>query len=178
MTRAAFPGRFPDTRLRRLRQHAWLRRAVAETSLSAADLVWPLFVHDHLEPVAVPSMPGVERLSIEGLVRAAAEAGRLGIPAIALFPVTEPALKTDDGRQALEPDNLVCRAVRAVKRELGDSVGVICDVALDPYTTHGHDGLLVDGKILNDETVAVLVRQAVVLAEAGDDVVAPTNNIY
>jgi porphobilinogen synthase len=175
MMREAFPGRFPDTRPRRLRQHAWLRRAVAETSLSAADLVWPLFVHDLLEPVAVPSMPGVERLSIEGVVRAAADAARLGIPMIALFPVTEPALKTDDGRQALEPDNLVCRAVRAVNRELGDAVGIICDVALDPYTSHGHDGLLVDGNILNDETVEVLVRQAVVLAEAGADIVAPSD---
>jgi porphobilinogen synthase len=120
-------------------------------------------------------MLSVERLSIEGVVRAAAEAARLGIPAIAIFPVTEPALKTDDGRQALEPDNLVCRTVRAVKRELGDAVGIICDVALDPYTTHGHDGLLADGKILNDETVEVLVRQAVVLAEAGCQVVAPSD---
>jgi porphobilinogen synthase len=175
VTLGPFPGRFPDTRLRRLRRHDWLRRAVAETRLSAADLVWPLFVHDHREPAAVPSMLSVERLSIEGVVRAAAEAARLGIPAIAIFPVTEPALKTDDGRQALEPDNLVCRTVRAVKRELGDAVGIICDVALDPYTTHGHDGLLADGKILNDETVEVLVRQAVVLAEAGCQVVAPSD---
>jgi porphobilinogen synthase len=175
MSLEPFAGRFPGTRPRRLRQHAWLRRAVAETSLSAADLVWPLFVHDRPEPEAVPSMPGVERLSIAGVVRAAAEAARLGIPAIALFPVTEPALKTDDGRQALEPDNLVCRTVRAVKRELGDAVGIICDVALDPYTTHGHDGLLADGRILNDETVAVLVRQAGVLAAAGCDIVAPSD---
>jgi porphobilinogen synthase len=172
---ASFPGRFPDTRLRRLRRHDWLRRAVAETTLSAADLVWPLFVHDHRAPVAVPSMPGVERLPIEGVVRAAAEAVRLGIPAIAVFPVTEPTLKTDDGRLALDPDNLVCRTVHAIKRELGDTVGIICDVALDPYTTHGHDGLLVDGRILNDETVEVLVRQAVVLAEAGCHVVAPSD---
>ena len=172
---ATFPGRFPDTRLRRLRRHAWLRRAVAETNLSAADLVWPLFVHDHRAPVAVPSMPGVERLPIEGVVRAAAEAARLGIPAIAVFPVTDPTLKTDDGRLALDPDNLVCRTVHAIKREVGDAVGIICDVALDPYTTHGHDGLLADGSILNDETVEVLVRQAVVLAEAGCHVVAPSD---
>ena len=175
MTGESFPGRFPQTRLRRLRRHAWLRRAVAETRLAAADLVWPLFVHDHREPAAVPSMPGVERLSIEGVVRAAEEAARLGIPAIAVFPVTEPALKTDDGRLATDPDNLVCRTLHALKRELGDAVGVICDVALDPYTTHGHDGLLRDGKILNDETVAVLVRQAVVLAAAGCHVVAPSD---
>jgi porphobilinogen synthase len=172
---ASFPGRFPDTRLRRLRRHDWLRRAVAETRLSAADLVWPLFVHDHREPVAVPSLPGVERLSIEGVVRAAAEAARLGIPAIAVFPVTEPSLKTDDGRQALDPENLVCRTVHAIRRELGDAVGIICDVALDPYTTHGHDGLLRDGQILNDETVEVLVQQAVVLAAAGCHVVAPSD---
>ena len=172
---ASFTGRFPDTRLRRLRRHEWLRRAVAETRLSAADLVWPLFVHDHREPVAVPSLPGVERLSIEGVVRAAAEAARLGIPAIAVFPVTELSLKTDDGRQAVDPENLVCRTVRAIRRELGDAVGIICDVALDPYTTHGHDGLLRDGRILNDETVEVLVRQAVVLAAAGCHVVAPSD---
>ena len=172
---ASFPGRFPDTRLRRLRRHDWLRRAVAETRLSAADLVWPLFVHDHREPVAVPSLPGVERLSIEGVVRAAAEAARLGIPAIAVFPVTEPTLKTDDGRLAVDPENLVCRTVHAVRRELGDAVGIICDVALDPYTTHGHDGLLRDGQLLNDETVEVLVRQAVVLAAAGCHVVAPSD---
>ena len=175
MTPGSFAGRFPDTRLRRLRRHAWLRRAVAETSLSAADLIWPLFVHDHLEPAPVPSMPGVERRSIEGVVRAAEEAARLGIPAVAIFPVTEPALKTDDGRQALDPDNLLCRTVHAVKRELGDAVGIICDVALDPYTTHGHDGLLRDGTILNDETVELLVRQAVVLAAAGCHVVAPSD---
>ena len=172
---ASFPGRFPDTRPRRLRHHAWLRRAVAETRLSAADLVWPLFVHDHRAPAAVPSMPGVERLPIEGVVRAAAEAVRLGIPAIAVFPVTEPSLKTDDGRLALDPDNLVCRTVHAVRREVGDSVGIICDVALDPYTTHGHDGLVRDGRVLNDETVEVLVRQAVVLAAAGCHVVAPSD---
>jgi len=175
VTHGPFPGRFPDTRPRRLRRYAWLRRAVAETRLAAADLVWPLFVHDHREPAAVPSMPGVERLSIEGVVRAAEEAARLGIPAVAIFPVTEPALKTDDGRQAIDPDNLLCRTVHAVKRELADTVGIICDVALDPYTTHGHDGLLRDGQILNDETVEVLVRQAVVLAEAGCHVVAPSD---
>jgi porphobilinogen synthase len=169
------PGRFPTSRLRRSRQHEWLRRAVAETSLSAADLVWPIFVHDHREAAAVPSMPGVERLPIEGVVRAAEEARRLGISAVAVFPVTEPALKTEDGRQALDPDNLVCRTVHALKRELGDSLGIICDVALDPYTTHGHDGLVRDGRILNDETVEMLCRQAVVLAEAGCHVVAPSD---
>lgn len=168
-------GRFPHTRLRRLRQHDWLRRAVAETCLRPADLVWPLFVHEHEASAPVASMPGVERLPIEGVVRAAAEAVTLGIPAIAVFPVVEADRKTEDGRHAVDPDNLACRTVAAVRRELGDAVGVICDVALDPYTTHGHDGLLCDGTILNDETVAVLCRQAVTLAEAGCHVVAPSD---
>ena len=169
------PGQFPATRLRRLRQHAWLRAAVAETTLSAADLVWPLFVHEGRSAEAIPSMPGVERHSLDGVVRAAEEAARLGIPAVALFPVVDPDHKTADGGHALDPENLACRAVAAIRRRLGDAVGIICDVALDPYTTHGHDGLLGDGRILNDETVDVLCRQAVVLAEAGCHVVAPSD---
>jgi porphobilinogen synthase len=168
-------GSFPATRPRRTRQHAWLRSLVGETRLTPSDLLWPLFVHDHEASRPVPSMPGVERLPVEGVVRAAAEAAGLGIPAIALFPATDPARKTADGGHALDPDNLVCRAVRAVRRETGDAVGIVCDVALDPYTSHGHDGLLVDGRIVNDETVAVLARQAVVLAEAGCHVVAPSD---
>jgi porphobilinogen synthase len=170
-----YPARFPTTRLRRTRRHAWLRDAVAETTLAPADLVWPLFVHEAPRAAAVPSMPGVERLAIEGVVRAAEEAARLGIPAIALFPVVDAALKTDDGRLASDPENLACRTVRAVRQRLGDGVGIVCDVALDPYTTHGHDGLLGDGTIRNDETVDVLCRQAVVLAEAGCQVVAPSD---
>jgi porphobilinogen synthase len=112
---------------------------------------------------------------LDGVVKAADEAIRLGIPAIAIFPVTEPSLKTDDGSHAIDPENLACRTVRAVRAEFGDSLGIICDVALDPYTTHGHDGLLRDGQIVNDETVAVLRKQAVVLAEAGCHVVAPSD---
>jgi porphobilinogen synthase len=168
-------GSFPSTRLRRNRQQEWLRRAVAETVLAPADLVWPLFVHDHEASVPVASMPGVERLSIDGVVKAADEACKLGIPAVALFPVVESKHKSDDARHAFDPDNLACRAVRAIRKQLGDSIGVICDVALDPYTSHGHDGLLRDGKILNDETVEVLCKQAVVLAEAGCPVVAPSD---
>ena len=168
-------GSFPSTRPRRLRRHDWLRRAVAETVLSPADLVWPLFVHEGRSATPVPSMPGVERLSVEGAVRAAEEAVKLGIPAVALFPVTDPKLKSDDGRHAIDPENLVCRAVRAIRRRLDDAVGIICDVALDPYTSHGHDGLMRDGQIVNDETVEVLCRQAVVLAEAGCHVVAPSD---
>jgi porphobilinogen synthase len=168
-------GAFPATRLRRLRRHAWLRQAVAETVLTPADLVWPIFVHAHEAAYPVPSMPGVERLPVEGVLVAAEEALRLGIPAIAVFPVVEPALKTEDGSHALDADNLACRTVRAIRARFGDAVGIICDVALDPYTTHGHDGLLIGGEIANDETVAVLCRQAVVLAEAGCHVVAPSD---
>ena len=169
------PGSFPTIRLRRLRQHGWLRRVVAETVLSPADLVWPLFVHDHHRPAPVPSMPGVERLPIEGVVRAAEQALGLEIPAIAVFPVVDPDLKDDEARQAVAGDNLICRTVRALRTRFGDDLGVVCDVALDPYTTHGHDGLLRDGRILNDETVDVLCRQAVALAEAGCQIVAPSD---
>ena len=168
-------GSFPTTRLRRTRQHAWLRALVAETMLAPADLIWPIFVHDHEASMPVGSMPGVERLSIDGVVKAASEAVALGIPAIALFPVVESSHKSDDAAHALDPENLVCRTVRAVRRECGDAVGIICDVALDPYTSHGHDGLLKAGRILNDETVAVLTRQALLLAEAGCHVVAPSD---
>ena len=148
---------------------------LAETTLAPADLIWPLFVHDHEASLPVPSMPGVERLSIDGVVKAADEARQLGIPAIALFPVVEPRLKSEDAAEALDPENLVCRTVRAIRQQLGDAVGIICDVALDPYTSHGHDGLLRDGTILNDETVEVLCRQAVVLAGAGCPIVAPSD---
>jgi porphobilinogen synthase len=168
-------GSFPATRLRRLRQSEWLRRLVAETTLAPADLVWPIFVHGHSGAVGVPSMPGVERLSVAGCVEAATRARDLGIPAIAIFPVTDPTDKSDDGRHACDPDNLACRTVRAIRERHGDAIGLICDVALDPYTTHGHDGLLAGGRILNDETVAVLARQAVVLADAGCSVVAPSD---
>ena len=179
MTQAAggegFPGRFPATRLRRNRRHAWLRSLVAETRLFPENLIWPLFVHDRAEPEAVAAMPGVSRLSIDGVVDAAAEARSLGIPAIALFPVIDPSLKTEDGSHAVDPDNLVCRCVRALRHAHGNEIGIICDVALDPYTRHGHDGLLEDGQILNDATVDVLARQAVTLAAAGCQVVAPSD---
>lgn len=168
-------GSYPTTRLRRTRQHAWLRSLVAETRLSAADLIWPLFVHEKDEAEPVGSMPGVERLPISGVVKAATEAVALGIPAIALFPVIDSQHKAADGGHALDPENLTCRAVRAIRAATGDAVGIICDVALDPYTTHGHDGLLEQGRILNDETVTVLSQQAVVLAEAGCHVVAPSD---
>jgi porphobilinogen synthase len=148
---------------------------VAEHRLSVDDLIWPVFVHDGKgKRTAIPSMPGVDRLSIDLLAQAAGEAVELGIPAIALFPATDPAKKTPDGDEALNADNLVCRGVRAIK-EACPEIGVMCDVALDPYTTHGHDGLLRDGQIVNDETVAVLCKQAVNQAQAGCDIIAPSD---
>jgi porphobilinogen synthase len=168
------PG-YPATRMRRLRQSEWSRRLVRENVLDVGDLICPLFVMEgkaRREPVA--SMPGVERHSVDGAVEKAAEAARLGIPVIALFPYTDPALRTPDGREALNPDNLVCRAVRAIKREVPD-IGILCDVALDPYTSHGHDGLLEGRRIANDATLDVLTRQALVQAEAGCDIIAPSD---
>jgi len=152
-----------------------VRRLVAESRLAPADFIWPVFLQEGSgarEPL--PSMPGVDRLSIEALVDAAGEAAELGIPAIALFPFVPPALKGEDGAEACRPDNLCNRAIRALKKALPD-LGVICDVALDPYTSHGHDGLLAGERILNDETVEVLCRQALAEADAGVDVVAPSD---
>jgi porphobilinogen synthase len=167
---------FPKARLRRNRRDTWSRRLVAEARLEAADLIWPVFVLDgrnRREQVA--SMPGVERLSVDRLLPLLEEATLLGIPAIALFPVMPPELKSADGAAALDPDNLMCRAVRAIKAAMPD-LGVICDVALDPYTTHGQDGLIDDeGYVLNDDTVAVLAQQALVQADAGCDVIAPSD---
>ncbi len=175
MERYPFAGGYPRTRLRRNRADGWTRRLVAECRLAPDDLIWPLFVIEgegRREPVA--SMPGVERLTIDLLTEAVAEARGLGIPAVALFPSLDRAARSDDAEEAHNPDNLLCRAVRAVKAAHPD-VGVITDVALDPYTAHGHDGLIRDGRIVNDETVAVLCRQALVQARAGADVVAPSD---
>jgi porphobilinogen synthase len=160
-------------RPRRSRRTEWTRRMVRENVLTTDDLIWPLFVAEgRRAPVA--SMPGVDRLPIDEIVREVERAARLSIPCIALFPYTDPALRDADGSEALNPENLVCRAIRAIKKGVPE-VGVLCDVALDPYTSHGHDGLLRDGVILNDETVAVLVKQALVQAEAGCDIIAPSD---
>jgi len=162
-------------RPRRNRKSEWARRLVRENVLTTNDLIWPLFVvggNNTRTPVA--SMPGVDRLTVDQVVRDAERAAKLNIPCIALFPYTEPSLRDETGSEALNPDNLVCQSVRAIKKEFPD-LGVLCDVALDPFTSHGHDGLIEDGKILNDETVAVLVRQALVQAEAGCDVIAPSD---
>ncbi|MFA6020227.1 MAG: porphobilinogen synthase [Rhodospirillales bacterium] len=172
---ASFPGSFPSTRLRRLRKHPWSRKLVAEHVLTPADLIWPVFViegKDKQEPIA--SMPGVSRLSIDLLVKAAGEAKKLGIPAIAVFPKIDAKLKTPDGREAWNADNLICRAVAAVKKKHPD-LGVICDVALDPFNSDGHDGIWQDGDVMNDASVELLCRQALVQAEAGCDVIAPSD---
>jgi porphobilinogen synthase len=162
-------------RPRRLRRSEWSRRLVRENALSVDDLIWPLFVIDgDRKRVPVASMPGVERLSVDECARAAERAAKLNIPVIALFPYTDPKLRDEDGGEALNPDNLVCRAIRAIKKEVPE-LGILCDVALDPYTSHGHDGLLRDGEIVNDETVAILVKQALVEAEAGCDIIAPSD---
>ncbi len=170
------PGGFPAVRMRRNRRHAWSRRLVREHSLTVNDLVWPLFVHEGKQlRTAIPSMPGVDRLSEDLLVQAAGDAIDLGIPAIAIFPATDPSLKTEDAREAFHPDNLVCRCVRAVRAAHGDAIGIVCDVALDPYSSHGQDGLVRDGYVVNDLTLQALCQQSIVQAQAGCDIIAPSD---
>src|SRR5580692_2773055 len=165
---------YPTSRLRRNRRDAWSRKLVAENMLSAGDLIWPVFVHDEKVRAPVETMPGAYRLSIGALVDAAGEAAALGIPTIAVFPVVDPALKDPDGSDAVNPGNLICRAVSALKKAVPE-MGVLCDVALDPFTSHGHDGVIRDGYVANDETVAILQRQAIIQAEAGCDIIAPSD---
>ena len=167
---------YPAIRLRRTRASEWSRRLHAETVLTPADLIWPLFVCDGdgvEQPVG--SLPGVSRWSVDNIVARGREARGLGIPCIALFPTTPPALKTEDGREALNPDNLMCRAVRALKDAVPE-VGVLTDVALDPYTSHGHDGLVdAAGYVVNDTTAELLIAQALNQARAGADIIAPSD---
>jgi porphobilinogen synthase len=166
---------FPATRLRRNRKAAWSRALVSENAVAVNDLIWPLFVIDGVKQVeAVNSMPGVERYSIDQAVAQVEDAARLGIPAVAVFPNTRIELRTADAREAMNKNNLVCRAVRAIKLAVPE-IGVICDVALDPYTSHGHDGLIDKGEIVNDATLDVLVKQALRQAEAGCDILAPSD---
>jgi porphobilinogen synthase len=161
--------------MRRNRRTAWSRRMVAETRLTADDLIWPIILTaGKNQRVPVPSMPGVSRLSVDLIVATAEEACALGIPALALFPFTDRDGRTETGDEALNPDNLICQAARAIRKAKLD-IGILADVALDTYTSHGHDGLLRDDTILNDESVEVLVRQAVLQAEAGVDIVAPSD---
>ena len=167
---------FPATRLRRTRVAPWSRALHAENTLTPSDLIWPIFVTEGkgvIDPIA--TMPGVNRLSVDNLTAAAREAVALGIPCIALFPNTQGHLRTEDGKEALNPDNLVCQAIKALK-DAEPGLGVLVDVALDPYTSHGHDGLMHDdGRILNDATVEVLVGQSLNQARAGADIIAPSD---
>ncbi len=168
-------GEYPATRMRRNRMKAFSRRLVAENSISTDDLIWPLFVIEGTNCAeAIATMPGVNRWSIDRLIDQAGLALTLGIPAIAIFPSVDPAQKDAAGSLARDGNNLVCRAVSAVKSAHPD-LGIICDVALDPFTDHGHDGLFVDGQILNDETIAILCEQAVHQANAGCDIIAPSD---
>ncbi len=169
------PGVYPTVRPRRNRGDAWSRRMVAETALRAEDLIWPLFLEEgEGHSKAVSSMPGVERMSVDRAVEAVAQARDLGIPAVALFPHVPSEKKTTDCAEAWNPDNLICRAVREVKRQVPD-IGVLCDVALDPYNALGHDGLVAGECVLNDESIQALIRQALVQAEAGCDIIGPSD---
>ena len=166
---------FPRTRMRRNRRFDWSRRLVRENTLTVDDLIWPVFVREGKgEKEAIPSMPGVHRLSVDLLVEAAQEAATLGIPALALFPVVDASLKTEGAEESYNPDNLVCRAVRALVESVPD-IGIVCDVALDPFTSHGQDGLMRDGYVVNDESVDVLVKQSINQAKAGCTVIAPSD---
>ncbi len=168
-------GAYPNARLRRNRRADWTRRLVAESTLSADDLIWPVFiVEGEGRREAVASMPGVDRLSIDLLIDEVGKAGDLGIPAVAVFPYILSESKTTDAREAFNPENLVCRAVRQLKAAHPD-IGIVCDVALDPFNSDGHDGIVKDGVILNDETLDVLCQQSVVQAEAGCDIIAPSD---
>ena len=168
-------GNFPSSRLRRNRKSAWSRNMVRENSLTVNDLIWPIFIQEGKNTsTKIASMPDVSRLTIDLVIENAAMAKDLGIPAIALFPQIPEELKFDDGREAINPENLVCRAVRAIKEQVPD-IGIICDVALDPYTTHGHDGLIKNGYVDNDLTLEVLINQALVQVKAGCDIIAPSD---
>ena len=165
---------YPALRMRRLRQADWTRRLVRETVLQPSDLIWSMVVHEGEGRVPVGSMPGVERLSVAEAAKAAQEARALGIPAIAVFPYIDGEKKDARGSEATNPQGLVCRAVQAMKAAAPE-VGIMCDVALDPFTDHGHDGLIQDGRILNDASVERLVEQSLVQAEAGCDIIAPSD---
>ena len=173
----SIPGQsFPATRLRRLRQSGWIRALTAEHVLTPADLIWSMVVHDGETPrIPVSAMPGLERLNVAEAAAAAKRARTLGIPAIAIFPHIDPKHKDDEGSESLNPDGLIPTVIKAMK-DAAPEVGVICDVALDPFTSHGHDGLIDEaGYVLNDETSAVLVEQALIQADAGADIVAPSD---
>ena len=168
-------GKFPRTRLRRNRQSPWCRNLISETELSVNDLIYPMFVTNGKKITEnIKSLPSVKRYSIDIILKKIEEVKKLGIPAIALFPYVEKKLKTFDGKEALNKNNLICKAIKEIKKKFPD-LGLICDVALDPYTTHGHDGILRDNCIVNDETIEILSQQAIIQAEAGADIIAPSD---
>ena len=168
-------GNFPRTRLRRNRQTSWCRNLISETQLSTNDLILPLFITEGKKIVEnISSLPSIKRYSIDTVVKKIEEVKNLNIPAVALFPYVKKKLKTFDGKEALNKNNLICRTIREVKKNFPE-IGLICDVALDPYTTHGHDGILKKNYIANDETIEVLSQQALIQAEAGADIIAPSD---
>ncbi len=168
-------AQYPAKRMRRLRSAPWIRDLVEENNISVKDLIWPVFVIEgENKSESIESMPDVNRYSIDLLIEEVKKAQNLGIPAIALFPITPNDKKTDCGKESYNADNLICRAIKAIKKAVPE-IGIITDVALDPYTSHGHDGLVKDGIILNDESVNVLCQQAIVQAEAGADIIAPSD---
>ena len=169
-------GKYPNLRLRRNRRNDWIRRLTEENNLSVNDLILPIFVIDGKnKKQTIKNMPGVYRYSVDKLPSILDKAAKIKIPLIAIFPYTKKNLKNDLGTEALNENNLVCRAIRFIKKKYGNNIGVMCDVALDPYTSHGHDGLLNNGKILNDETVEILIKQSLLHAEMGCDVIAPSD---
>lgn len=169
-----FYGKYPSSRLRRLRQSRWVRDLVSETGLAPRDFIWPIFVREESSSAQIKGMPGVRRLSIAELQEAVQYAAALGISSIALFPFIPNDLRCADGFEAINPDNLICRAIQAIKK-LNLDIGIITDVALDPYTDHGHDGIIIDGRVDNDATIEILKRQAHIQAQAGADVLAPSD---
>lgn len=169
-----FAGKYPSSRLRRLRQTSWIRDLISETTLGPKDLIWPVFIRDECSPAEIKGMPNVKRLTIAELTEATQYAHDLGISSIALFPFTPIPLRSADGLEAVNPKNLMCRAIQAIKN-LNLNIGIITDVALDPYTDHGHDGIIINGKIHNDATIEVLRRQALLQAQVGSDVLAPSD---
>lgn len=165
---------FPTIRLRRNRKSSWSRDLVAENTLSAKDFIYPLFIHENDAPTPVSTMPGVMLHSMSSIIAEAKKAQGLGIPLLALFPSTPAHLKEEMGKEAINPDNLICRTIKEIKDKV-PGIGIMADVALDPYTSHGHDGILTNGEVINDHTIAMLVKQAVILAKAGADMVSPSD---
>jgi len=169
-------GSYPNTRLRRNRKTDWSRRLVSENTLSANDLIWPIFLTDGKnQKNQISTMPGVYRYSVDKLEKIVEKAIKLKLPLLALFPHTKKKNKDNKGSEALNENNLVCKAVRHIKKKFKSDIGIMCDVALDPYTSHGHDGLIKKNYVQNDETVEILVKQALLLAEMGCDVIAPSD---